>query len=78
MYDRDGTVTEGVVLGLLPSLVCQEVVADNREAHCGWGVGAELAQSGASGLGQFSGKIDFERVGGISRIGGQLGYSISF
>ena len=69
---------EGVVLGLLPSLICQQVVADVSETDCGWGVGAELMQAGTNGLGQFSGKLDFEQVGGISRIGGPIGYSIQF
>ena len=74
----DATTEDGVVLGLLPSFICEQVVADDSETHCGWGVGAEIVQVGTSGFGQFSGQIDFEQVGGISRIGGQIGYSIQF
>ena len=72
------TTEDGVVLGLLPSFICQQVAADDSETDCGWGVGAQFIQAGTSGLGQFSGKFDFEQVGGISRIGGQLGYSVQF
>jgi hypothetical protein len=38
----------------------------------------ELTQSGESGLGKFNGRLDFEQIGGISRIGGQIGYSFQF
>lgn len=74
----DATTEDGTVLGLLPSFICEQVVADDSETRCGWGVGAQIMQVGSGGLGQFSGKLDFEQVGGISRIGGQIGYSVQF
>lgn len=74
----NATTEDGVVLGLLPSFICQQVVADDSETDCGWGVGAELIQAGSSGLGQFSGKVDFQQIGGISQIGGQINYAIRF
>jgi hypothetical protein len=69
---------DGVTLGLLPSLICQQIMAGDTENECGWGAGVELTQSGESGLGKFNGRLDFEQIGGISRIGGQIGYSFQF
>lgn len=74
----DATTEDGMVLGLLPSFICEQVVADDSETRCGWGAGVELMQAGTSGIGQFTGKLDFQQIGGISQIGGQLGYSIEF
>jgi hypothetical protein len=74
----DATTKDGIVLGLLPSFICEQVVADDSETRCGWGAGVELMQAGTSGPGQFGGQLDFQQIGGISQIGGQLDYSIEF
>jgi hypothetical protein len=68
----------GTTLGLLPSLICEQVVADDTSTKCGWGAGIQILQSAGQGVGQFSGRFDFEQVGGINRIGGEIGYAIQF
>jgi hypothetical protein len=73
-----GDKNDGVLLGLLPSLICERTMGEDGGGDCGWGVGVALTSVGVSEAGQFSGRFDFEQVGDVNRIGGQIGYSFSF
>jgi hypothetical protein len=73
-----GVAEEALTVGLLPSLICQHTLADSSKSECGWGAGIQIIQNGTEGLGQFTGRFDFEQIGDLNRIGGEAGYMIRF
>lgn len=70
----DGSTT----IRLLPSLICQRVGSAEDDDDCGIGGGAEFVSTGENGAGRFTGRVVVESVGGVNRVGGQLGYAIPF
>ena len=75
---RDGSATAATSLRLLPSFICQHVIAEEAETECGWGAGVRFIQAGRESAGEFSGRFDFEQVGGVNHMGGEIGYAIRF